>query len=89
MSTFHSDRCTATACASAGLTADDRRAVARAAHKRFASDYRSRHYPAAPLTDGEVYGLVVRGAEVVGSWVHLQPAERAELDAMAEEIGSR
>lgn len=32
MSTFHSDRCTSTACASAGLTADDRRAVTRAAH---------------------------------------------------------
>lgn len=67
---------------------DTERVLIRERMERFASDYRSRHYPAAPLTDGEVYGLVVRGAEIVGSWVDLRPAERAELDAMALEVGA-
>jgi hypothetical protein len=56
--------------------------------ERFAGDYRSRHYPPAPLTDGELYGLVVRGAEIVGGWVCLRDSERAELDSMAAEVGA-
>lgn len=63
---------------------DADRVLIRERMARFASDYRSRSYPPAALTDGQVYGLVVRGAEAIGcSWVDLRATERAELDAMA------
>ena len=68
---------------------DSDRALIRERMARFAADYRSRSYPPAPLTEGQLYGLVVRGAEAIGcSWVDLRDSERAELDSMAAEVGA-
>lgn len=50
----------------------------------FAEDYRSRSY-GRPLDDGQIYGLVVRGAEAVHLAIfELWDAEREELEAFAE-----
>ncbi len=63
---------------------DADRELIRERMARFAADYHSRHYPRRLLSEGEQYGLIVRGAEAVGlSWADLRPAERAELDTWA------
>ena len=66
---------------------DSDRTLIRERMERFAEDYRSRHYGRRTLTEGEQYGLVVRGSEAIGlSWVDLRTAERAELETMAAEM---